>query len=117
MKNATLLLTLIGLININSVLAQSESLPYTTGFDSGAEQMGWQQFRTGFLSTYDWGYGGGAFSAPTCLSHDYNVGGNPDDTVVDWFVSPPINFSSPGLVAIKLYTAGFSTPFPDNCEI
>ena len=75
------------------------------------------EYRTGFLSTYNWGVGGGGFSAPNALSHDYNVGGASNDTVVDWFVSPPINFTAPGLLSLKVKTGGFSTPFPDNFEV
>jgi len=99
------------------VFAQGEPLPYTTGFDNVSEQAGWQEFRTGYLSTYSWNYGGPGFSAPSCLSHDYNVGGNPGDIVVDWFVSPPLNVTSTGTVSMKVKTAGFSAPTNDNCEI
>ncbi len=95
---------------VSIVCSQSETLPYYTGFDTPTEIAGWQQFRTGFLSSYDWGIG-------TSLYHDYNVGGNATDTVVDWFVSPPINFNTPSLLTLKVITSGFSTPIPDNCEI
>lgn len=110
-------LTLFALLFVASFgFSQGLSLPYNTGFDTPAEQAGWEQYRTGFLSLYDWGIGGGGFSQ-NCLSHDYNVGGNPQDTVVDWFVSPPMNFTSPGQMSLKVRTSGFSTPFPDNFEI
>lgn len=100
------------------VFSQGLSLPYSTGFDSPSEKMGWQQFRTGFSGNYDWDYTAtGAFSAPTCLFHDYSVGGNTTDTVIDWFVSPPLNFTSSGTVSIKIKSEGFSNPLPDNCEI
>ena len=69
------------------VLAQGVSLPYTSGFDSAIEKAGWQQYRTGFASLSNWTYSNfQPFSAPTCLSHDYNVGGSQADTVIDWFV-------------------------------
>jgi hypothetical protein len=97
--------------------SQGLALPYNTGFDSAPQQAGWQQYRTGFLSGSAWSYGGGAFSVPTCVSHDYNVGGNTTDTVVDWFISPPINFTNVGTMSIKVQTGGFSTPFPDSFEI
>ncbi len=102
---------------IAAAFSQSKTLPYYTGFDSSTEQAGWSQYRTGFLSTYDWGYGGLAFSAPTCVSHDYNVGGNSTDTIIDWFVSPPLNFTSAGTISLKVNTGGFSTPFNDGFEI
>lgn len=97
--------------------SQGETLPYATGFDNVSEQAGWQEFRTGFLSTYSWSYGGPGFSAPSCLSHDYNVGGNPGDVVTDWFVSPPLNLTGTSVVSMKVKTSGFSTPTVDNCEI
>ena len=70
-----------------------------------------------FLSTYSWSYSGAAFSVPTCVSHDYNVGGNSNETVIDWFVSPPLNFTGTGTMTLKVKTAGFSTPFPDSFEV
>lgn len=95
---------------INSLNSQSIMLPYYTGFDSPSERAGWQQFRTGFHSSYDWNDNG-------ALSHDYNVGGTPSDTVIDWYVSPPLNLSSYGNISMKVKTGGFSTPTPDNCEV
>jgi len=106
-----LLTFLLQCLTANIVFSQGLSLPYYTGFDSPAEKAGWQQFRTGFLSVYSWGTNAGQ------LYHDYNVGGNSNDTVIDWFVSPPLNFTSPGIITMKVKTGGFSTPFPDNCEI
>lgn len=99
------------------LFSQGLPLPYNTGFDTPAEKEGWEQYRTGFLSAYSWTFGGGGASAPSCLSHDYNVGGNPADTVVDWFVSPPLHFTAPGEMTLKVRTSGFSTPFPDNFEV
>ncbi len=108
MKN---LLTLLFFFSItNNSFSQGLSLPYYTGFDSPAERAGWQQFRKGVLSSYDWSNIGS-------LYHDYNVGANPTDTVIDWFVSPPLNLSSAGLVSMKVQTSGFSQPTPDNCEV
>jgi hypothetical protein len=113
----TLLLIASQCLIFNLTFSQGVSLPYTTGFDNAAQKVGWQQFRTGYLSSYSWSYGGGGFSAPSCISHDYNVGGNSSQTVIDWFVSPALNFTSTGKISLKVKTSGFSTPFPDNCEI
>ena len=101
---------LLQCLTASILFSQGLSLPYYTGFDSPAENAGWKEYRTGFLSSYSWGTNGS-------LSHDYNVGGNSTDTVIDWFVSPPLNFTSPGTITMKVMTGGFSTPFPDNCEI
>ena len=95
---------------INALYSQSISLPYYTGFDSPTEQAGWQQFRTGFLSSYDWSNNGS-------ISHDYNVGGNFTDTVIDWYVSPSLKFTSSGIITMKVLTEGFSTPTSDNCVV
>ncbi len=90
---------------------QSIELPYYTGFDSPAERAGWQQFRKGFESSFDWGDNGS-------LSHDYNVGGDLTDTVIDWYVSPPLKFISEGQVSMKALSWGFSyDPFDDGCEV
>src|SRR5690348_12210829 len=110
----TLLLCIMPLL----LKSQSMPLPYYSGFDNASEQMGWQLIRTGNdPSAYPWSYSASGFSAPNCISHDYNVGGTTTDTVVDWFVSPPLNFTSPGSISLKVYTAGFSPPFNDNCEV
>jgi hypothetical protein len=103
--------TIIGFITLLSITLNAQiTLPYYTGFDTPAEKAGWQEFRTGFLSSYSWNSNG-------ALHHDYNVGGNSGDIVVDWYVSPPLNFSSPGKLSMKVMTGGFSTPFSDNCEV
>lgn len=104
-------------LGVTIVFSQGVSLPYNSGFDSAPEKAGWQQYRTKFLSTYNWSYSGGAFSGTTCVSHDYNVGGNATDTVIDWFISPPLNLTTTSKLSLKVKTGGFSTPTPDNFEI
>ena len=104
------ILLFLSCFTISTIFSQGLSLPYYTGFDSPAEQAGWQQFRTGFLSNFDWDDNGE-------LYHDYNVGGISTDTVIDWYVSPPLNLTSTSLVTMKVQTSGFSTPTVDNCEI
>ena len=113
------LFTLLFFITLTTtVFSQGLALPYYTGFDTPAEQAGWQQYRTGFLAMSDWGIGGGiSVSVPNSLQHDYNVGGSSTDTVVDWFVSPALNFTSAGQVSLKVYPSGFSTPAQDDFEI
>lgn len=96
-------------LTINS-FSQGLPLPYYSGFDSPVERAGWQQFRKGVLSLYDWGNVGS-------LYHDYNVGASLNDTVIDWFVSPPLNLISAGMVSMKVQTSGFSQPTSDNCEV
>lgn len=90
--------------------SQSKPLPYFTGFDNSAEKDGWKEYRTGFQSSFSWNINGS-------ISHDYNVGGNSNDTVVDWMVSPPILFHTTAFASMKVSTYGFSTPTPDNCEV
>ena len=116
MKKNLLVFSLIQICNITLVFSQGLSLPYTSGFDTPSEMAGWQQYRTGFLSNYAWSNSGGGFFS-MCISHDYNVGGAQTDTVVDWYVSPPLNFTSEGTLAVKVLTSGFSTPFLDNFEV
>ncbi len=97
--------------------AQGLAVPYYTGFDNSNELEGWEQYRTGYESTYDWSVGGSGFSAPTCVSHDYNVGGNVSQTVIDWYVSPALDLSASSHLTLKVRSAGFSTPTIDNCEV
>jgi hypothetical protein len=96
-------------------LCAQVALPYSTGFDSGAQQAGWQQFRTGSLSNYDWGMGpsGTAPSAPNILYHDYPVGGTSTDTVADWFVSPLLDLTTGAELSIRINVfsiTGANTP-------
>jgi|GEM_PF-682312 len=103
------------------LMAQVAELPYYTGFDNTSEQSGWQQYRQGYESASEWSFDGGiapvGFSLPACLSHDYNVGGEESQTVIDWFVSPPIHFPSESKMELKLRVSGFSEPLEDNLEI
>ena len=94
----------------NNAFSHGLTLPYYTGFDNPAQRAGWVQYRTGFLSSY-------SLSNINNLSHDYNVGGSSNDTVVDWYVSPALNFTASAQISMKIFTGGFSNPIPDNCDI
>lgn len=102
--------TLAFLVGSLTLLSQGIDLPYYTGFDSPAEQDGWVQYQTGDIGTYDW-------NISNSLSHDYNVGANSTDTVIDWIVSPALNFTTPGFMTMKVTASGFSEPTEDNCQI
>jgi hypothetical protein len=113
----TIVTILLSILSVSFCHAQGLTLPYTTGFDSPTQKAGWQQFRLGNDPTsYSWSYAGGGFSA-TCVSHDYNVGASATDTIRDWFVSPPLNITTPSTLTLKVKTGGFSTPFPDSFEV
>jgi len=89
----------------NLLNAQSQSLPYSTGFDSISQQAGWQEFRLGILNSFNWKYEttNPPPSSPNSLFHDYNVGGGPTDTTEDWFVSPSLNFNTSAQLNLKLF--------------
>ena len=108
MKNLILLFAAIILSYTGA--AQSLNLPYYTGFDTQTEKEGWVEYRTGFQSTFSW-------SMFNAISHDYNVGGNANDTVIDWMVSPALNVLNNSSVSFKISSYGFSTPAVDNCEV
>ncbi len=110
------LMTLLSVFMASAAFAQSKALPYTTGFDSNIEQTGWQEYRTKALSAQHWEVSPSGFSG-NGISHDYNVGGNTTDTVVDWFVSPPLKLTAQSKMTLKLQTQGFSIPFPDNLQV
>ena len=108
----------IQLLFVGAACAQGLPLPYSTGFDNSTQQAGWQQFRTGNdPNAYSWSVAGMGFSAPNCVSHDYNVGANATDTVIDWYVSPAINVIASSQMSLKVRTGGFSTPFNDSFEV
>ena len=96
------------------------ALPYYTGFDSPSQQAGWQQFREGTASPENWSVVSGGTSAPMMLSHDYPVGNTSTDTVLDWYVSPPFDFSDGGHIdslKIKLYSITGNTTADDHFGI
>lgn len=92
MKNLILLFAAVILSYTGA--AQSLNLPYYTGFDTQTEKEGWVEYRTGFQSTFSW-------SMFNAISHDYNVGGNANDTVIDWMVSPALNVLNNSSVSFK----------------
>ncbi len=99
MKNSLLLTSLI-LLTVT--LKAQQVLPYQTGFDNATEQAGWQEYRTGFASTYDWGIiTFGAISPLYCLYHDYPVGSASTDTTTDWYVSPALSFNGASSIDLK----------------
>lgn len=98
----TTLLSLVASVVVISSQAQTP-LPYATGFDDPVQQQGWQEYRKGFESNYSWTIA--PFSAstdPNKLWHDYNVGGDPNDTIRDWYVSPPFDMSGGGTLTLKV---------------
>ena len=96
-------ITFLVLLAAPLVATAQTPLPYSTGFDNAGQQAGWTQYRTGHLSTSDWGYSGvGSPSAPNHLYHDYPVGGASTDTVRDWYVSPPFDFSTGATLTCKV---------------
>jgi hypothetical protein len=109
MKN-NLYFTLV--LVLNAVLAHSQvELPYTTGFDNTQQQEGWTIFRLGENGQFNnWVYSNnGAHSAPSCLYHNYPVGGT--NVTDDWFVSPMMNLESGGVIESVWHSfAGFGVP-------
>ncbi|HTN17356.1 MAG TPA: choice-of-anchor J domain-containing protein [Chitinophagaceae bacterium] len=88
------------------------TLPYTSGFDTPADQAGWQLFRMGVSGGTKpyWVYAASApFSAPSSLSHNYPVGGT--DPTDNWFVSPQFNFSDGATIdSVRRSFRGFGKP-------
>jgi hypothetical protein len=118
MKVKTLLLGTFLVFFSNLVISQTRSLPYSTGFDTEEERLGWRQVRTGDSNGFRWNISGYRYTSPPySLEHDYNVGGEPTDTIIDWYISPPLDFSKKGKISLKIYYYGPSTPIEDNFEI
>lgn len=98
----TTLLSLFTVL-ITNVLQAQTPLPYNTGFDNAAQQQGWQEYRKGYDSNYSWSIAPFfASSTPNKLWHDYNVAGDPNDTIRDWYVSPPFDMSGGGTLTLKV---------------
>jgi hypothetical protein len=95
-------------------------LPYSTGWDNGAQMWNWKKYRKGHTSgTSEWTTSTIAPAAipspPNCIMHDYPVGGAPTP-VVDWYVSPRLNLSRGGEITnlqILVYAISGSTD-PDD---
>lgn len=105
------LLVLLLLACIGTAQAQTNSLPYQTGFDASAP-AGWQLFKKGASTdpNVKWATTSfGAYAGAMCLYHGYPVGG----TLLtdDWYVSPGFNFSNGGQIdSIRRSFSGFGTP-------
>jgi len=105
------LFTLLGLVVIFSLALNAQvTLPYYTGFDNGAQQSGWTEYKKAATTFSHWGYWGGGYSLPNCVGHDYSP--STGITLTDnWFVSPSFSISSGGkLDSIRYMFSGFSTP-------
>lgn len=100
-----------------SLSIHAQNLPYTTGFDNTSEQAGWTYYQEGDAGSSQWGMTGGGSSAPNSLHHDYNVGAPNDAEVIDWMVSPALNFTGPVAISMLVSESGFSTPTDDNCLV
>ena len=96
------------------------TLPYYTGFDNPSQQAGWQEFRKGLFSSFNWNIAMNGFSAPYSLFHDYPVGNSDTDTVIDWYVSPPFHFYGGGRIdslKIRLFSMSNTTTAADQCQM
>ncbi len=101
-----------------SLNSQVIDLPYTSGFDNAQDKAGWTEYRTGNEAISRWSINNEiSVSAPSCLWHDYQVGGLETDTLIDWYVSPPFRMSIRSSLSISIYTTGFSDPTEDNLEL
>lgn len=89
----------ISALMVNLSINAQTPLPYYSGFDTPAQQAGWQLYKLGVNSTYGtWVIGGGGYSAPNCLFHDYNTSG----TVEDWYVSPSLIIPGQAKLSLKI---------------
>ncbi|MCW3126027.1 MAG: hypothetical protein JWO03_1685 [Bacteroidetes bacterium] len=111
-RNTTLLL-ILAFVLCTKAFSQTP-LTYHMGFDTAFQQQGWQAYRKGIFTSYNWSnssfapYAGDAF-----LYHDYPVGSAGTDTTLDWYVSPAFNFSAGGRidsVHLNIYTISQLTP-------
>ncbi|MFN8285274.1 MAG: T9SS type A sorting domain-containing protein [Chitinophagales bacterium] len=90
------LLFLYLLLGCSTIFAQ-QNLPYFCGFDSTVETSGWQEYREGVSTTFNWSVSNtGGVSAPAMLYHDYPVGAANTDTTEDWYVSPALLVTGAG---------------------
>lgn len=111
------ILYLIITVLIISVSAPAQTpLPYYTGFDEGISTPGWQEFRKGV--TINWGWLGSEdyISPPGSLYHIFpDASTASTDTTIDWFVSPPFDFSG-GAIIDTLYAGIYSVGGPPHPE-
>jgi hypothetical protein len=101
---------LFAAVLVSSAL-QAQVPVYSTGFDNATQQDGWQQYRQGAADPfYDWNFQSSqAYSAPTCLMHNYPVGGSA--ATDDWFVSPSFAIPTGGMLdSLRYAFSGFGLP-------
>lgn len=107
---------IITVLIINVSASAQTPLPYYTGFDEGISTPGWQEFRKGV--TINWGWLGSEdyISPPGSLYHIFpDASTASTDTTVDWFVSPPFDFSG-GAIIDTLYAGIYSVGGPPHPE-
>jgi hypothetical protein len=105
----------LGLFFSSFFLKAQVSLPYYSGFDNSAQQSGWVEFKKGSTQFSHWGFNSfSAYSAPTCISHDYSP--STGITITDnWYVSPGFVIPKGGMLdSIRYMFNGFSVP--DNTD-
>ena len=110
MKKSTLFAIIGFLILFGFSTSAQVSLPYFTGFDNAAQQNGWAEYKLADTTFSHWVIGGGGFSLPNAVGHDYSPATG--ITLTDnWFVSPGFSITSGGkLDSIRYKFSGFSTP-------
>lgn len=105
MKKISCLLVM-GIMFIASYSIKSQvSLPYATGFETMQERNDWVVYKDGSLnSPYTWSENTDhASSGSYGIFHDYNVGGDISDTIIDWLVSPQILNGSLSSISLDVY--------------
>jgi hypothetical protein len=110
MKKSKLFM-IMGFVTLLSISLNAQvSLPYITGFDNSAQQNGWTEYKKADTTFSHWSFGGGGYSLPNCVAHDYSPATG--ITLTDnWFVSPGFSITSGGkLDSIRYKFSGFSTP-------
>ena len=104
-----LVVALLGSAAANST-AQSRLLPYITGFDTEEERAGWQQYRENHVhEDYTWKYSI-LSSGDHRLYHGWDFPQGWKDTIVDWFVSPPLQIIDSTTISLKLRIEGMVDP-------
>jgi hypothetical protein len=105
------LFAMIGFVTLFSFsLSAQVALPYYTGFDNAAQQNGWVEYKKAATTFSHWNMGGGGYSLPNCVGHDYSPATG--ITLTDnWFVSPAFSITAGGnLDSIRYMFSGMSTP-------
>jgi len=92
-------------------MAQNLSVLYSTGFETEEERNEWKQYRkNNVYENFVWKFSNVGIGNSYYLYHGWNNTQGWADTIVDWFVSPPLQIIDSTTISLRIQIDGYSEP-------